>query len=96
MIRLAGLRPHDDIEIKFTGLRPGEKLFEELFHDAENLLETSHKLIRLARARALDRITILTAIRDLIHAARVGDARAIPHLLTTCVSEYTPDLGTTA
>ncbi|MEO8394060.1 MAG: SDR family NAD(P)-dependent oxidoreductase, partial [Chloroflexota bacterium] len=42
MIRLRGLRPYKDIEIKFTGIRPGEKIHEELFHSGENPLETLH------------------------------------------------------
>jgi len=51
MIRLAGLRPHEDIEIAFTGPRPGEKLVEELFHFSENAVKTSHESIFLASAR---------------------------------------------
>lgn len=49
MIRLSG-NTEDDIEIKFTGLRPGEKLYEELLADKETTLETSHNKIRIARA----------------------------------------------
>ncbi len=49
IIRLHGLTPHTDIEIIFSGLRPGEKLFEELFYPDENLIVTSHPKILLAR-----------------------------------------------
>ena len=49
MIRLSGLVPGIDIEIKYTGLRPGEKLYEELLNDAENTLPTHHQKILIAR-----------------------------------------------
>ncbi len=91
MIRLAGLKPYDDIPITFVGLRPGEKLFEELFHDAENLLDTSHPSIRLARARVLDRLAILSGMRELIDTARAGDQRSIRPLIQHIVPEYQPE-----
>jgi len=54
MIRLSGKTPDVDIDIVYTGLRPGEKLFEELFHDQEALQPTHHEKILLARYRSLD------------------------------------------
>ena len=54
MIRLAGFEPGVDIEIAYTGLRPGEKLYEELFHDAEPPVGTSHPKIMLAASRQVD------------------------------------------
>jgi FlaA1/EpsC-like NDP-sugar epimerase len=48
MIRLSGLREGDDVEIRFTGLRPGEKLFEELYGESENRRATSHPKIMAA------------------------------------------------
>jgi FlaA1/EpsC-like NDP-sugar epimerase len=66
LIELSGLRPDEDIEIKFTGLRPGEKLFEEITHGGENMVDTKHpKIMRfvcqpreLAEVRShLDRLT---------------------------------------
>lgn len=91
MIRLAGLKPYDDIKIAFTGLRPGEKLYEELFHDAENLMETPIAQIRLARARELDRLSTLAAIAELIKAARGGDQSAMRPLIRRIVPEYEPE-----
>ena len=47
MIRLSGRTPHEEIAITYIGLRPGEKLYEELFHEQENLLPTAHEKILL-------------------------------------------------
>jgi len=52
MIRLSGMVPGIDIEIKYTGLRPGEKLYEELLNDAENTLPTHHQKILIAKTSA--------------------------------------------
>ena len=54
MIELAGLVPDEDIEIVYTGLRPGEKLYEEVLADTENTLPTSHERIRIAKVREYD------------------------------------------
>ena len=51
MIELAGLRPDEDIKIEYTGLRPGEKLYEEVLSNAENTIPTQHKRIRIANVR---------------------------------------------
>lgn len=61
MIRLSGKDPGEDIEISYTGLRPGEKLYEELFHDSEQLEQTEHEKILLARHRVVewDRLEVL-------------------------------------
>ena len=54
MISLAGLTLGEDIQIEYTGLRPGEKLYEEVLSDAENTLPTSHERIRIAKVREYD------------------------------------------
>lgn len=54
MIKLSGFIPYQDIDIKFTGLRPGEKLYEELLNDLENTLPTHHQKIMIAKVREND------------------------------------------
>jgi FlaA1/EpsC-like NDP-sugar epimerase len=54
MIRLSGLRYPEDIDIKITGLRPGEKLYEELLANGENTMPTYHKKIKISKVRELD------------------------------------------
>lgn len=54
MIRLAGLVPNEDIKISFSGLRPGEKLFEELLNDNENTMPTHHEKIMIGKVREYD------------------------------------------
>jgi FlaA1/EpsC-like NDP-sugar epimerase len=48
LIRLSGFIPHEEIKIIYSGLRPGEKLYEELFDDSENIIPTSHEKLRIA------------------------------------------------
>lgn len=55
LIKLSGLRPHEDIELKFTGLRPGEKLFEELLSAEEGTAATKHEKIYVANLRLMEK-----------------------------------------
>jgi len=59
MIKLSGYIPYEDIDIKFTGLRPGEKLYEELLNDLENTLPTHHEKIMIAKVRENDYTQVL-------------------------------------
>lgn len=70
MIRLYGLIPEIDVEIKYTGLRPGEKLFEELLTDSENTLPTYHEKIMIAKVRGYDFNVIEYEFAELINLAR--------------------------
>lgn len=70
MIRLSGREPDKDIKIIFTGLRPGEKLYEELLNNSENTLPTYHHKILIAKVIKYDFSTIYTQIDDLIKLAK--------------------------
>ncbi|WP_207536407.1 polysaccharide biosynthesis protein [Desertivirga arenae] len=66
MIRLSGLIPEEDIKIEYSGLRPGEKLYEELLNDKENTLPTHHEKIMVAKTREYNFETISNQIEELI------------------------------
>ena len=91
MIRLAGLVPDKDIEIKITGLRPGEKLFEEMFHGGEPLVETESDGILLAAPRGADIAIITLAIKNLTEATCEADVERVMTLIGDLVPEYRPD-----
>ncbi|HUC62015.1 MAG TPA: nucleoside-diphosphate sugar epimerase/dehydratase [Alphaproteobacteria bacterium] len=88
MIRLAGLRPERDIEIRFTGLRPGEKLAEELLHESEPLAPTRVQGILLADPRAADLALIGRAVDEIAEAASDGRDAQVLALLERMVPEY--------
>jgi FlaA1/EpsC-like NDP-sugar epimerase len=91
MIHLAGLTPGVDIEVRFTGLRPGEKLFEEISLDSESILTTHHPKIRIFKGPEtesdvlsdwLDRIQLLIRQRDSVE---------IVNHFAALVPEYKPE-----
>ena len=92
MIELSGLKPDDDIQIEFTGMRPGEKLFEELSHKAENVVPTKHNKILRLIAGPPD----LAALRETFRNIRADLHRSTPadlkQMLKASVPEYTPYL----
>jgi FlaA1/EpsC-like NDP-sugar epimerase len=90
-IRMAGSVPGRDIEIVYTGLRPGEKLTEELFHDDEKLSETVHHQINLAESRILDRGVVMTDISSLLSKCEQSDTDGIEQVMKKLVPEYTPE-----
>jgi O-antigen biosynthesis protein WbqV len=88
MIRLAGLRPGIDVDIRFTGLRPGEKLFEELFHGREPPQPTGLPGLLMATPRTADPALIGRAIDDIAAACRGGQARLALSQLGRVVPEF--------
>lgn len=88
MIRLAGLRPEADIAIAYTGIRPGEKLFEELFQDNEALIPTEHQGLLLAAPDVADIAHMRRAIERLARACAEADAARMRLLVQTLVPEY--------
>jgi FlaA1/EpsC-like NDP-sugar epimerase len=88
MIMLSGLTLGKDIQIVVTGLRPGEKLFEELLNDKENNLPTHHPLIKIAKVREYDFETISSAIDSLIELVHSQDNFRIVKEMKLIVPEY--------
>lgn len=88
MIRLAGKIPNKDIQIEYTGIRPGEKMFEELFHGSEELIKTSHQKISLANARKVDWVTLIKAFDRIELAYQSDDQFTILEVLQALVPEY--------
>jgi FlaA1/EpsC-like NDP-sugar epimerase len=90
LIKLSGMRPHEDIEIIFTGLRPGEKLYEELLLDEEGVLPTHHEKICVASSPAPDYDVLKRELEYLIAAAKKLDLPTVRQHLKTIVPEYAP------
>jgi FlaA1/EpsC-like NDP-sugar epimerase len=89
MIRLSGFS-EDDIRIEYSGLRPGEKLFEELLADAEKTLPTPHPKLRVAQAR-LPQDGFLDAVLRWLENPGSTEAAGVRAQLRRWVPEYTGD-----
>lgn len=91
VIRLAGYEPMKDIEIVFSGLRPGEKLYEELITEGEDIVPTTHEKIMVLQSNNCINPSDLTAhLDELIQVAGTFDILAIKEKLKEIVPEYTP------
>ena len=90
LIRLSGLEPYEDIEITFTGLRPGEKLFEELLIDGENVVTTSHNKIRVLNTASSCESFCEGDLNRLFSAADRNDVVEIMKELQLLVPEFSP------
>ena len=88
MIRLSGKQPGVDVPIVFTGLRPGEKLYEELFHEEERLAPTGHEKLRLAHVREVDQETLARSLEEMEAGCAAYDEQRLVHLLKVLVPEF--------
>jgi FlaA1/EpsC-like NDP-sugar epimerase len=91
LIQLSGFVPYEDIEIEFTGLRPGEKLYEELLIYGEGVQPTSHAKIMVARATVVDRERLLVQLEELYQLQRVIDQPGVIAKLREIVPEFQPE-----
>lgn len=88
MIRLAGLKPEEDIEIKIIGLRPGEKLYEELLNDEAKTLPTHHAKIMIATENSGEFFNVEQQINDLVFAMETGSGNKIVSKMKEIVPEF--------
>jgi FlaA1/EpsC-like NDP-sugar epimerase len=87
LIRLSGYTPGKDIAIEYTGLRPGEKLFEELLMDEEGLQDTDNKLIRIAKPIEIDEEAFMKGLENLSEASK-NEVEDIRPLVKNIVPTY--------
>ncbi|MBJ6723179.1 polysaccharide biosynthesis protein [Geomesophilobacter sediminis] len=90
LIRLSGFVPYKEIDIVFTGLKPGEKLFEELLIEGEGIKPTTHKKIRVMAPVESDLAQISAELEELFTLARAEDIAALMKLLRSTVPEFVP------
>ncbi len=88
MIRLAGLQEYKDIQIKFIGLRPGEKIYEELLHNKENTIPTYHPLIMIAKVADVNFEEVKIKIQELLDSIETYDNYKIVSLMKEIVPEF--------
>jgi FlaA1/EpsC-like NDP-sugar epimerase len=93
MISLSGLEPDKDIKIVFTGLRPGEKLYEELLTDGEEITSTLHEKIKVAGAEKIDWQALLEKIEHLLESLQDGFSQTTIEKVRDIVPEFQPENG---
>ena len=91
MIQLSGYEPDRDIKIEYTGLRPGEKLFEELFYESEALGKTAHPKLLLANSAPVDGHALDGVIERLRGALEVGGVSKVHAVMVELVPEFKRD-----
>jgi len=92
LIRLQGYEPEKDIPIQFIGLRPGEKLYEELITEGEDIVSTSHEKIMVLRGNSYEYGPLISRIEELFGIASRGNETDIKKKLKELVPEYEPSL----
>jgi O-antigen biosynthesis protein WbqV len=93
MIEAYGLQPGVDIEIKFSGLRPGEKLFEEIFLDSEKLVKTGADGVLLASPAMIDLPLLNPRLHDVIEHAQSGAEIDLDEAVHHLVPEFQPSVA---
>ena len=88
MIRLAGFTPDKDIKIEYSGLRPGEKLYEEVLATSENTLPTCHERIHIAKVREYEYADALAGVNELERLSREVDIPPMVKLMKAIVPEF--------
>ena len=88
LIRMYGKVPYKDVEIKFTGLRPGEKLFEELLMNEEGLKSTENKKIFIGNQIAIDEEDLLTKLSELKKYADANNSEKVVEMLSSIVPTF--------
>jgi len=92
LIRLSGFEPYKDIEIKFTGIRPGEKLKEEILTAEEGTTVTKHKLIYKAQPNNIDALLLESVLTKLASTNWADNREELLQILKTLVPSYQPEL----
>ena len=90
LIRLSGLKPHEDIMIEYTGLRPGEKLYEELLLAGEDVGATTHEMICVAKSETFDKEVLTRQLETLFASAKAMELKKVVLLLQQIVPEFKP------
>ena len=88
LIRLSGYTPNSDIKIEITGLRPGEKLYEELLMNNDNLTKTAHNKIFIDKPETISLNKIIKQIDDLLFVAKIGNKNMLKDKLKEIVPTY--------
>jgi FlaA1/EpsC-like NDP-sugar epimerase len=90
LILLSGLRPDADIRIEFTGMRPGEKLYEELSHLEEGTVATPHSKVRAFAAHAIRLPDMRRLLEELRRSHEARDPYRVVQTLKEAIPDYTP------